>query len=173
MSHKINYVCIACSATFTRRTSAIRHSTDIHAGTAFFVRLIDYIVGRVQGRYLPSSPLSNRQRKKNEQNLINLHSLLDRNPAALNKIPTSRFTVRLDETKKDEYSKINSSNESIESDLPKYQELATLVRKYNTKEDANQLLCEIKRCYLERKDSLIDIDEWLEFFRNIDRNRRI
>lgn len=193
MSHKINYVCIVCSATFTRKSSAIRHSTRIHAGTAFFVRLIDYIVGRMQGRYQPSNPLLYRQKKKNEKNLRNLQSLINCNPAAPNKIPTSRFTVLLDETNKDQYYRINSANESIESDLKretnnsltsdsnsqylerklKYQELATFVRKYHTEEDANQILSRIKGFHLEGKDNLIEIDKWLEVFRNIDRSRRI
>jgi hypothetical protein len=172
MSHKINYVCIICSATFTRKSSAKRHSADIHAGTAFFVRLIDYI-GRAQGRYQPGNPQLYRQKKKNEKNLRNLRSLVNCNPAASKKIPASRFTVHLDETKKDEYHRINSANEGIESDLPKYQELATLVRKHHTEEDANQILSRIKGLYLEGKGNLIEIDKMLEFFRNIDRNRRI
>jgi hypothetical protein len=173
MSHKINYVCVVCSATFTRKSSAIRHSAGIHAGTAFFVRLIDYIIGRMQGRYQPSSPLSYRQKKKYEKNLRNLHSLVNCNPAASNKIPASRFTVRLDETKKDEYYGINSANESIESELPKYQELAFLVRKHHSEEVANQILSRIKRLYLGGKDNVIEIDKKLEVYRNIDRDRRI
>jgi hypothetical protein len=170
--NKINYVCIVCSATFTRKSSAIRHSATIHAGTAFFVRLIDYIVGRAQGRYQPSDPLLYRQKKKNERNLRNLSSLVNSNPAASNKIPSSRFTVRLDETKKDEYHKINSANEGIESNLPKYKELATLVRKYHSTEVANQILSRIKRLCLVGKDNVIEIDNMLEFYRNMDRNRR-
>jgi hypothetical protein len=173
MVYKINYLCIDCSTTFTRKSSAIRHSASIHGGTAFFVRLIDYIVGRMQGRYLPSSPLSYGQKKKNERNLRNLYSLVNYNPAPSNKIPFSRFTVRLDEAKKDEYHRINFANESIESDLSKYKELATLVRKHHPEVDANQILARIKELYLEGKGNSIEIDELLEFFRNIDRNRRI
>jgi ribosome-associated translation inhibitor RaiA len=113
-----------------------------------------------------------RQKKKNEKNLINMHTLVNRNPSA-SKIPASRFTVRLDETKKDEYHGINSANEGIESDLPKYQELATLVRKHHSKEVANQILSRIKRLYIGGKDNVIEIDKMLEVYRNIDRNRRI
>jgi hypothetical protein len=173
MSHKINYVCTVCSATFTRKTSALRHSAHIHAGTAFFVRLIDYLAGRAQGVYQPSNPLLYRQKKKNDRNLRNLYSSVNCNPAASDKIPASRFTVRFDETKKDEYHGINSANKSIESDLPKYQELATLVKKHHSEEVANQILSRIKRLYLVGKDNVIEIDKMLEFFRNIDRNRRI
>jgi hypothetical protein len=173
MGNKINYVCIVCSTTFTRKYSAIRHCASIHGGTAFFVRLIDYIVGRMQGRYQPSSPLSYREKKKNEKNLRNLNSLVNSNPAASNKIPASRFTVRLDETKRDEYHRISSANEGIESDLPKYQELATLVRKHHSPEVANQIMSRIKRLYLGGKDNVIEIDKMLEIYRNIDRNRRI
>lgn len=146
----------------------------------------------MQGRYQPSNPLLYRQKKKNEKNLRNLQSLINCNPAAPNKIPTSRFTVLLDETNKDQYYRINSANESIESDLKRetnnsltsdsnsqylerkqYQELATFVRKYHTEEDANQILSRIKGFHLEGKDNLIEIDKWLEVFRNIDRSRRI
>jgi hypothetical protein len=188
MSNKINYVCIVCSTTFTRKSSAFRHSVHIHAGTTFFVRLIDYIVGRTQGRYQPSNPLLYRQKKRNEKNLRNLHSMIScKNAAAANKIPASRFTVLLDETKKDQYNRINSANESRESDLKrdtqkvsdeflewtrKYQELTTFVRKYHTEEDASRILSKIKGLYLEGKDNLIEIDKWLERFRIIDRNRR-
>jgi hypothetical protein len=222
MYHKINYVCIVCSTTFTRKSSAIRHSVHIHAGTAFFVRLIDYIVGRMQGRYQPSNPLLYGQKKRNEKNLRNLHSMINcKNAVAVDKIHSSRFTVILDETKKDQYDRINSASQSIESDLKretnsqkaggeailndlspenvdlyiikrkkqyennsltpdynsqfleKYQELATFVRKYHTKEDANQILSRFKGPYLEGKDNLNEIDKWLEVFRKIDRSRSI
>jgi hypothetical protein len=99
--------------------------------------------------------------------------LVNSNPAASNKIPASRFTVRLDETKRDEYHRISSANEGIESDLPKYQELATLVRKHHSPEVANQIMSRIKRLYLGGKDNVIEIDKMLEIYRNIDRNRRI
>ena len=173
MSHNITYVCIVCSATFTRKYSAIRHCAHIHAGTAFFVRLIDYIVGRAQGLYQSSDPLSYRRRRNTDKNFRNLHSLANRNPSASNKIPASQFTVRSNETKKHEYYGINSTNESIESDLPKFQELATLVRKHHSVEVANQILSRIKRLYLGGKDNVIEIDKKLEVYRDIDRNRRI
>jgi hypothetical protein len=173
MGYKVNYVCIVCSTTFTRKSSAIRHSASIPGGTHLFVKLIDYIVGRMQGRYQPSSPLSYRQKKKNEKNFRNLHSLVNCNPAVSNMIPASRFTVRFDETKKDEYHRVNSAYESVELDLPKYKELATHIRKRHTEADANQILARIKGFYLEGKGNFIEIDKMLEFFRNIDMDRRI
>ena len=51
-----NYVCTLCSQTFTRRWRASVHNTNIHEGLAKTVRLIDYIIGRANGEYMPSDP---------------------------------------------------------------------------------------------------------------------
>jgi hypothetical protein len=53
---RLSYVCAACSENFTRKYSATRHNINIHSGRAEIVRLLDYIVGRVSGAYLPSHP---------------------------------------------------------------------------------------------------------------------
>jgi hypothetical protein len=101
---KINFVCTVCSQTFTRKSGAKRHSDTIHAGTAFFVRLIDYIVGRIEGRYQPSDPRSYRHEKKDERRAKNLLSLENcKNAFSANEVPASRFTTLLDETIKNPY----------------------------------------------------------------------
>ena len=51
-----NYVCTLCSQTFTRRWRGSVHNANIHAGLAKTVRLLDYIIGRANGEYLPSDP---------------------------------------------------------------------------------------------------------------------
>jgi hypothetical protein len=51
-----NYVCTLCSQTFTRRWRGSVHNANIHAGLAKVVRLLDYIIGRANGEYLPSDP---------------------------------------------------------------------------------------------------------------------
>ena len=67
MKGKINYVCSTCSETFTRKASGLRHNLNLHFGTASVVRLIDYVIGRSSGQYLPSDPrefaLVKRQKK--------------------------------------------------------------------------------------------------------------
>ena len=62
-NNNISYVCIICSQTFTRKESGKRHNKKLHSGTATIVRLIDYIIGRLSGNYLPGAPLSYRSKK--------------------------------------------------------------------------------------------------------------
>ena len=61
---RLTYVCATCSEHFTRKYSASRHNLNIHNGGAEIVRLIDYIVGRVSGRYLATHPSWYRREQK-------------------------------------------------------------------------------------------------------------
>lgn len=61
---RLTYVCATCSEHFTRKYSATRHNFTLHNGGAEIVRLIDYIVGRVSGRYLASHPSWYRREQK-------------------------------------------------------------------------------------------------------------
>jgi hypothetical protein len=45
-----------CSQTFTRRWRGSVHNANIHAGLAKTVRLLEYIIGRANGEYMPSNP---------------------------------------------------------------------------------------------------------------------
>jgi RNA polymerase subunit RPABC4/transcription elongation factor Spt4 len=51
-----NYVCSICSQTFTRRWRGSVHNANLHSGLAKTVRLLDYIIGRANGDYMPSDP---------------------------------------------------------------------------------------------------------------------
>jgi hypothetical protein len=51
-----NYVCTMCSQTFTRRWRGSVHNTNVHASLSHIVRLIDYIIGRLNGEYKPGDP---------------------------------------------------------------------------------------------------------------------
>lgn len=61
---RLSYVCATCSEHFTRKYSASRHNLNIHDGGAEIVRLIDYIVGRVSGKYLATHPFWYRREQK-------------------------------------------------------------------------------------------------------------
>lgn len=61
---RLTYVCATCSEHFTRKFSASRHNLNIHNGGGEIVRLIDYIVGRVSGRYLATHPSWYRREQK-------------------------------------------------------------------------------------------------------------
>jgi hypothetical protein len=51
------WVCIICSQTFTRNSSAKRHNTNLHEGKGVHVRYIEYEIGRIQGKYFQNDPV--------------------------------------------------------------------------------------------------------------------
>jgi len=57
---KALYVCARCSQDFTRKWSAERHNRDLHFGCAEIVRVLDYIIGRLSGKYVQANPLKYR-----------------------------------------------------------------------------------------------------------------
>ena len=65
------HVCATCSQGFTRKYSATKHNLNIHGGTGKIVRFFEYIVGRVEGKYVASDPLL--FRKNNGRNFRNHH----------------------------------------------------------------------------------------------------
>jgi hypothetical protein len=87
---RANYVCTVCSQTFTRKYRGKIHSINLHLGVAPIVRLIDYIIGRIEGHYQPSNPLLYRRRNK----IMNR-----KNANTVNEVSPSRFTIMPDKTK--------------------------------------------------------------------------
>lgn len=53
--HKL-LVCATCSQDFTRKSSAERHNRNIHLGMGEIVRFIDYVIGRLGGKYVAADP---------------------------------------------------------------------------------------------------------------------
>ena len=62
---RISYVCAECSEHFTRKASGKRHNFNIHSGRAEIVPLMEYLVGRGSGKYLPSHPSWFKRNKRN------------------------------------------------------------------------------------------------------------
>ena len=60
-----NFVCTICSQTFTRMWRGKVHNTNLHGGQGEIVRMIDYMVGRLSGLYVPSNPSNYRQNNPN------------------------------------------------------------------------------------------------------------
>jgi hypothetical protein len=56
---KVNYVCATCGQDFTRRCSANRHNNHFHFGDGIIVRLLEYIIGRINGQFPPPSANNN------------------------------------------------------------------------------------------------------------------
>jgi hypothetical protein len=68
---RITWVCATCSEHFTRGYGANRHNNNLHEGKGTVVRLLDYIVGRINGQFLPKDPLEYRRKKgKDNKNLL-------------------------------------------------------------------------------------------------------
>jgi hypothetical protein len=65
------YVCATCSEHFTRRYSARRHNLTIHDNRGEIVPLLEYIVGRKNGRYRASHPFWYRRRRSKEYRIHN------------------------------------------------------------------------------------------------------
>jgi len=61
---KALYICAVCSQDFTRKWSGERHNKDLHFGMAEIVRVLDYIIGGLSGRYFPANPLECRTGRK-------------------------------------------------------------------------------------------------------------
>lgn len=75
---KANYVCTICSQTFTRKWRGKTHSINLHSGSAKIVRFVDYIVGRLDGRYFEGDPYSYRSKKSNVLSRENNLTVFDR-----------------------------------------------------------------------------------------------
>jgi hypothetical protein len=106
---RANFVCTICSETFTRRPTGERHSLNLHSGMAPIVRLIDYIVGRIEGRYQPSNPLLFRRKNKYMHRKNNSMSIDNcKNEKTVNEV-SSQFTVMPDKTKESSQSMTRGS----------------------------------------------------------------
>jgi hypothetical protein len=55
---KVNWVCATCGQDFTRRYSANRHNNHFHFGNGIIVRLVEYVIGRINGQFL-QPPVNN------------------------------------------------------------------------------------------------------------------
>ena len=107
---KANYVCTLCSQTFTRKLSGERHNLNLHSGMAPIVKFIDYIVGRIEGRYHPSNPLLFRCKNKymhKKNSTLPMDNY--KNEKTVNEV-SSQFTVMPDKTKESSQSMTRGGN---------------------------------------------------------------
>lgn len=54
MIEKYTWVCSTCSQGLTRKSSAKRHNNNLHSGSATIVRPLEYIIGRLNGKFPPT-----------------------------------------------------------------------------------------------------------------------
>jgi hypothetical protein len=171
---RITWVCSTCEEHFTRKYSANRHNDNLHSGNGLIVTLLDYIVGRVSGQYLPSDPRTS----KNHNPLI--HDYTPRWPSK----PVSQAIVNNNRPYPANNNNNNNNNMYENSDPSyyyptskaignaddkpanklqdrkrKYDEIRTLVAKYYTAEAAEKKLA-VAGWYLRQGDDRF-IDELL------------
>ena len=102
-----NYVCAICSQTFTRRGSCERHRIENNLDPTASVRFVDYLVGRLSGRYQPGNPSLHRRKIWDKKSRINDTFFLEKSKRVKNaKVFPSRFTIMPDMTTKEYSEKI-------------------------------------------------------------------
>jgi hypothetical protein len=67
-STKHTWTCATCGQGLTRRSTAVRHNNNLHSGRAMIVRPNEYIVGRLNGKFLESDPLLYRRNHIGQKN---------------------------------------------------------------------------------------------------------
>jgi len=177
---RITWVCATCAEHFTRKYSASRHNNNLHLGNGLIVTLLDYIVGRASGQYLPNDPRT----RKNHNLLIH-----DYTPGWPSK-PVSQG-ITSNNRPYPANNNNNNNNKYENSDLVhyyptpnaitnadakpvdkvqdrkrKYDEIRTLVAKYYIPEAVDNTLA-VVRGYMNLGDDRL-LDEQLAFFRKLE-----
>ena len=68
-----NYVCAICSQTSPGEASCERHIIENNLDPAATVRFVDYLVGRLSGRYQPGNPSLHRRERRDKMSQIMIH----------------------------------------------------------------------------------------------------
>jgi hypothetical protein len=101
---RITWVCATCAQHFTRFYSANRHNENLHNGGGQVVRLLDYMIGAINGKFPPNDPIAEQRRKKGTENNIifgsNSKMVKDTNRAAsqvnINNVVHENVSSKLD-----------------------------------------------------------------------------
>jgi hypothetical protein len=220
-----NYVCAICSKTFTRRGSCERHRKNNDLDPTASVSFVDYIVGRLSGRYQPGDPSIHRRKYGDKKRQINDTFFVENSKRTKNaKVFPPRFTIRPDMTteeypqnimtgsprfneshhtsafnsapptnvkkkdrgmdaiefctletsavyQKDSSSSHEYSNDHLYEDSQKLREFTTLVRKYYSNSNADDILTYAKLLRGQVRDDWIN--SRLAILRDVDKILRL
>jgi hypothetical protein len=186
------WTCATCGQGFTRRPSANRHNVNLHSGHALVIRTIEYIIGRVNGRFPePTDPLSFRHKRTSKNQLsysdVNRTGLTPVVHESQNKFHYSRVQLiannadvtpyRLNSISQPQYKLAEKQPDSFKgpqstSKLEKLAEFERLSYKHYSHPDAERaitmVLIEVFNVGDER---FLDVN--LEHLREIDKNSRL
>lgn len=185
------WICAICSKGFTRKSSAKRHNDNLHSSGAMVVRPIEYIIGRLNGKFpVPHDPLSYRRNNKSQMNALRptlSKSILDirediQYDGNIRQQPIDNYTKRplylhptldtsiLQSLKKPSSYKSSGSLKEIEGTKSKLEELRFLLNKHYPAWGASQQLVSVL-CSVRQGDYDL-LNERLTILRNIDRAQR-
>jgi hypothetical protein len=194
---KHTWVCSICGQGLTRKSTAVRHNNNLHSRAAMLVRPYEYIVGRLNGKFLQSDPSLYRQNKRSQKNMSDsiYHHEADNNRTRFGAVQDNIVhehgygNVRQQPTKSNDVKrtfyaqsdpplqpsykpadvKAYDTVEKLSDRMLKLKELEILVNKHYSPQDAKQIIIMAHiQANLEDDDSL---DKNLTFLRNIDRAR--
>jgi hypothetical protein len=176
---RITWVCATCAEHFTRKYSASRHNNNLHFGNGQIVTLLDYIVGRAAGQYLPRD---SRTSKNHNPFIHDYASKWQSKPVSQGIASNNRPYPAANRNSNNMYensdlfhyyptpNSINNADDKpadkVQDRKRKYDELRTFVAKHYTMEGAEKTL-EVARWYLIQGDDRF-IDELLAKFRKLD-----
>jgi hypothetical protein len=88
---KHSWVCSICGQGLTRKSTAVRHNNNLHSGGAVLVRPYEYIIGRLNGKFLQDDPSSYRHNKRSQKNMSDsiYHHHGDNNRTGFGAVPGS------------------------------------------------------------------------------------
>jgi hypothetical protein len=195
MIDKYTWVCSTCSQGLTRKSSADRHNNNLHSGSAMIVRPFEYIIGRLNGKFPPTTdPLLFRHKNKNDKSRQNGDNNSayshDNIPRPQNKIMMrndyNSYGIPSSDSQPDLPHLVSSQepfhNEGIEEkqssysnghlrSLTKLEELHDLLNRHYSYQDAQQALALVyANLYNERNEDFLDTT--LTQLRDIDRKKR-
>jgi hypothetical protein len=185
------WICAICSQGFTRKPSAKRHNDNLHSSGAKVVRPIEYMIGRLNGKFpVPHDPLSYRRNNKSQMNALGptlSKPILDirkdkRYDGNIRQQPIDNYTKwpqylhsTLDTSipqslKKPSPYKSSGSLKEIEETKSKLEELRSLLNKLYPAWSASKQLVSVL-CSVRQGDYDF-LNERLTILRNIDRAQR-
>jgi hypothetical protein len=145
-----NYVCTVCSQTFTRRWRGNKHNIQLHLGNATIVRHLDYIIGRLDGRYQPGDPSLYRSKKLNPISREITHTNFEPSPVRQARSDIGNRSVgdfaQFQSPSKASSTELNDTIRENQKVASKYAKLKQLLEKNVSPMDARKAITEVMKC---------------------------
>jgi hypothetical protein len=158
-------MCTACTQEFTRLSTAKRHNINLHRSEGYIVRILEYIIGTLEGRYPRPEPLLHKHRNRmstKEYYQLNLNYTTQFNPFAEVPSPKSYLSQVTNTT----FNNRPSSYNKLQEALSKVLEIRKLLSKYLSPQKIKVILAGAWSTYIGTRDCAL-IDENLAWARTL------